>query len=70
MKEKPTCEELKRYLNNGYSLRAISDTVGYSVPYLSEICRDCGLQVPKIGRPKGYRMSEESKAKISEANRR
>jgi hypothetical protein len=69
MKEKPTCKELEDYLSKGYSLRMISDEVGYSVPYISTLCKGCSLEIPKIGRPKGYRMSEESKAKISESNR-
>ena len=70
MKDKPNCRDLEEYLNKGYSLRRISDETGYSVPYISDMCKECQLEVPSIGRPKGYRMSEESKAKISESNRK
>lgn len=71
MKRKPTCDEMVIYLGQGMSLRAISDKTGYSVPFLSDLCRDvCHLEVPSIGRPKGYRVSEETKIKISEANKK
>jgi DNA-binding transcriptional MocR family regulator len=71
VKKKPTCEELKGYLAKGMSLRKISDITEYSVPYLSDMCKNtCSLTVPSIGRPKGYSMSEESRAKISESNRK
>lgn len=48
----------------------ISDKTGYSVPYISDLCKGCDLNIPKIGRPKGYKMSEESRARIGESNRR
>jgi hypothetical protein len=71
MKVKPSCLELEAYLNAGKSLTEISGLTGYSVPYISELCKNtCGLEVPSIGRPKGYKMPDEVKQKISEANRK
>lgn len=70
MREKPTCGELRDYLENGDSLRKISDKIGFSVPYVSDMCKECGLDIPNIGRPIGYKMSKESKDKISESNRK
>jgi hypothetical protein len=69
MKVKPTKEELRNYLNRGYSLRHISRETDFSVPYLSKLCKKYGLPIPSIGRPKGYKMSEESKEKISQARK-
>ncbi len=67
---KPTCLEMEAYINAGYSLRKVKEITGYSVTTLSKICEDCGIEKPPIGRPKGYKMEEKSKAKIGEANRK
>ena len=61
---------MEAYSNAGYSLRKVKERTGYSVTTLSKICEDCGIEKPPIGRPKGYRMEEKSKAKIGEANRK
>lgn len=69
-KKRPSSLELEAMLNSGMSLTEISRQVGYSVTYLSSLCKGYGLEIPPIGRPKGYKMSDESKAKISESNRK
>lgn len=70
MRVKPTKEEMKEYLDDGMSLRMIHKKTGYSVSTLSALCTEYELEKPKIGRPRGYKVSTETRAKISEANRR
>jgi len=70
VKRKPSCLELDAYLRAGKSLTDIHNITGYSVPYLSKLCKGCGLEVPKVGRKKGYIMDEDTKRKIGEANRK
>lgn len=69
-KIKPTCLTLEAYLDAGYSLNKIKDLTGYSVPTIAKFCDDCGIKKPSIGRPKGFKMSEESKEKIRKAIRK
>lgn len=70
MKIKPNCEEIKKHIEDGGSLRQLSDLTNYSVTTLSRFCKDCGIETPPIGRPRGFKMKEKSKNKIGEANRR
>lgn len=71
MKKKPSCLELNAWLNAGLSLSDIHKRTGYSVTYLSTLAKNiCGLEIPGPGRRKGFKMSEESKAKISESNKK
>ncbi|MDI3501811.1 MAG: hypothetical protein PWP22_1582 [Thermoanaerobacter sp.] len=65
MRRYPTALELEAYLNQGYSLRKISQLTGVSVPTLSKLCDTYGIEKPRIGRPKGFKTDKETRDKIS-----
>ena len=66
MRYKPTKEQFSEWLESGGSLRGLSKECGYSVKYLADLCETYELKKPKVGRPKGYRMSEKSRKKTSD----
>lgn len=67
---KPDKSQLEDWIKAGISLRKISKITGYSVKTVSDWCEEYKIKKPPIGRPKGYKVTEKTKKKVSKTIKR
>ena len=70
MRYKPSKGQLEDWISSGGSLRGIARDCGYSVKYISDLCEEYGLAKPRVGRPKGFKVSDKTKQRTSETLKR
>ncbi|NMC57881.1 MAG: hypothetical protein GYA51_00585 [Candidatus Methanofastidiosa archaeon] len=66
MRFKPTKENLIEWRDAGMSLNDMKEICGYSKASLSQFFDEYGLKKSKPGRKRGFKVSEETKRKLSE----
>jgi len=70
MRYKPTKEQLEDWIRAGGSLRGISRDCGYSIRVISDLCEEYLIEKPSVGRPRGFKVSDETKKRTSETLKR
>jgi hypothetical protein len=67
---KPSAEQLSDWIEGGLSLTQISKMCGYSVSSVSGFCEEYLIEKPPVGRPKGFKVTEKTRKRMSEAIKR
>ncbi len=70
MRFKPDKGQLEDWINGGMSLTRISKICGYSVSTVAGFCEEYGIKKPPMGRPIGFKVTEKTRKKMSEAIKR
>jgi hypothetical protein len=67
---KPTKEKLIEWRDAGLSFSEMNKLCGYSKASLSRFFDEYKIEKPKPGRKRGFKVSDETKEKLSETMRR
>ena len=67
---KPTKEQLIEWLDAGMSFMDMRNECGYSKSSISRFFDEYKIEKPKPGRKRGYKVSNETKEKLSETMRK
>ena len=70
MRTKPSYKQLKDFLDKGKSLTEIGKIIDFSTSYISRTCKEYGLEIPRMGRPKGMKQTKEHRGKIQSTNKK
>lgn len=63
---KPTEEQLIKWVSDGLSFRDMKKECGYSISSISGFFDEYGIEKPKPGRKKGFKVSSETREKLRE----
>ncbi|MDP3013534.1 MAG: hypothetical protein Q8M92_04780 [Candidatus Subteraquimicrobiales bacterium] len=69
MRYRPNETQLQDMIGAGMSLRRIAEICGYSVSSVARFCEEQGVKKPPMGRKKGFKTTEETRKRMSEAIR-
>jgi DNA-binding LacI/PurR family transcriptional regulator len=64
---KPDKGQLEDWIEAGMSLRKIANITGWSVSSVSRFCEEYQIEKPSVGRPKGFKVTEETRKRMSQA---
>lgn len=67
MRYKPSGTQLQEFIDAGLSLTQIAHMCGYSVSSISRFCEEEGIVKPPVGRKKGFKVTEKTRKRMSDA---